>query len=347
MLFTGVVSSGYGVASKNVRTGYYTNLGYKPFYGTLNLKTDTDITKFGDPVQEVRIGARLVKLWRCRINHEIDGHVLHTDSLKPKTIELLAPVKLRDHFKVEDGAKMDVDVVVKATRIDVLVPVLNRPLNAAPFMESLDASSRRDRVRVTVLADEDDTETIDAWAQVIGDGDQIVTSPIKPGTFARKVNLGYLNTEHQYMILCGDDLVFDADWAKHAIKAIRTGVPVIGTNDLGQDRKGQQSPHPLISREYVKKHGASWDGPGTVCHEGYWHNCVDREIALVARKRDMWSYDPKIILEHRHFWDGTVDKDETYELGTKHVNEDRKLLRSRIEDNWIGPNKPKVEGIVE
>ena len=159
----------------------------------------------------------------------------------------------------------------------MIVPVLGRPRNAAPFMASLKASGAP-LARVYAVADADDTETAQAWRDA---GAEVLTWPgPPPGTFAQKVNLGYRATGEPWLLLAGDDVKFHPGWLDQAQHAARDGADVVGTNDLHNPRvtAGEHSPHPMVRRAYIDEQGASWDGPEIVCPRGV--------PALVRRRRD-------------------------------------------------------------
>jgi GT2 family glycosyltransferase len=214
----------------------------------------------------------------------------------------------------------------------VIVPVLGRPGNAAPFMESLDASGA-DLAQVYAVADDGDDETALAW---IGAGATLIPwLGAVPGTFAQKVNLGYRKTDEPWLLLAGDDVRFHPGWLDQAQAAARDGADVVGTNDLHNPRAlaGEWSPHPMIRRAYVDETGGSWDGPGTVAHEGYGHWFVDDEIVTAARQRGAWAMAAHAKIEHLHPIWGLAEEDETYRLGQSHIEADKKLFESRLADH--------------
>jgi GT2 family glycosyltransferase len=212
----------------------------------------------------------------------------------------------------------------------VIVPVLRRPQNAAPFMASL-AASGAPLARVYAVADEDDEETAQAWKQA---GAKVLTwyGP-PPGTFAQKANIGYRATSEPWLLLAGDDVKFHPGWLDHAQAAARDGADVIGTNDLHNPRvtAGEHSPHPLVRRAYIDEQGASWDGPGVACHEGYRHWFVDQEIVDVAKQRGAWTMAFHSKVEHMHPLWGLAEDDDTYRLGQSHVEADKALFRERLQ----------------
>lgn len=211
----------------------------------------------------------------------------------------------------------------------VIVPIMKRPQNAAPFMASLRASTGL--AKVYAVADHDDTATIQAWAEA---GAEVIVGDVV--TFARKVNLGYSKTSEPWLFVTGDDVRFHPGWldhAQHVASVFDAGV--VGTNDLGNARvmNGEHSGHLLVRRSYVDEVGSSWDGPGVVCHEGYGHNFVDDEIVLAAKRRGLWQMALGSVVEHMHPLFGKSDGDETYERGQSTYEEDGQLYAERAEAN--------------
>jgi hypothetical protein len=214
----------------------------------------------------------------------------------------------------------------------VIVPVLGRPGNAAPFMESLQASGA-DLARVYAVADADDADTAQAWKEA---GARVLTwhGP-SPGTFAQKANIGYQVTTEPWLLLAGDDVKFHPGWLDQAQHAARDGADVVGTNDLHNPRvtAGDHSPHPMIRRAYIDEQGASWDGPGTVAHEGYAHWFVDDELVTAAKQRDTWAAAPHSKIEHLHPLWGLAADDETYALGRERIDADKALFEARLAEH--------------
>lgn len=205
----------------------------------------------------------------------------------------------------------------------VLVPVLGRPQNAAPFMESLKASTAQ--ATVYAIANSADQKTITAWAKagaLILEGNDL-------NTFAEKVNHGYRATTEPWLLLVGDDVRFHAGWLEAAQKV---GTEVVGTNDLANPRvlKGEHTCHPLIRRSYIDEQGASWDGPGVVAHEGYGHWYVDDEIVTVAKQREVFKVALDSVVEHLHPLFNKGAEDATYRLGWSKAEADKKRFTKRL-----------------
>jgi hypothetical protein len=215
----------------------------------------------------------------------------------------------------------------------VIVPVLGRPQNAAPFMESLNAAGAP-LAHVYAVADIDDGDTAKAWKDA-GASVLVTAGGDHPGTFAEKVNIGYRSTGEPWLFLAGDDVKFHPGWLDQAQHAARDGADVVGTNDLHNPRSaaGEWSPHLLVRRAYVDEAGASWDGPKVVAHEGYRHWFVDQEIVDAAKQRGAWTMAFHSKVEHLHPLWGLAEDDATYALGREHVDADRELFKTRRDEH--------------
>ncbi len=241
--------------------------------------------------------------------------------------------------------------------VAVLVPVLARPKNVLPLLESFLASCAAG-VDATLffLVSSDDREEeraiVDAaqrlnlippfdlkiarwYAGKIG----CLRAPSDSGTWAKKINLGYRSTREPWMLLGADDLHFHAGWVDSVREHLDAGARgVIGTNDLGNGYTvtGWHSTHPLVSRKYADLHGTV-DGPGAICHAGYKHNFVDNEIVATARARNEFLHVPECVVEHLHPLWGKGEDDSTYRLGQSSFVEDSVLYEERAKRyGWMG-----------
>lgn len=211
--------------------------------------------------------------------------------------------------------------------VDVIVPVLHRPQNVKPFMESLRASTGL--ATAWFVCEPDD---LIEWAEVERYGARRL---VHPGSFAIKVNHAWNGGQltAPWVLLAGDDVVFRPGWLDHAQHvAARYGADVIGTNDMANPRvmAGEHATHLMISRDYIIDIGASWDGPGVICHEGYRHWYVDDELVSAAKQRGVFQMALGSIVEHHHPIFGTAPNDEIYELGQSHATKDRAVFQQRI-----------------
>jgi hypothetical protein len=273
--------------------------------------------------------------WFNRIVGE-DGELMGEDiSFFVRTAALSIPLHIHTgirtthykHFWLAESDFFQSFVAPAATETcDVIVPVLHRPQNVKSFMESLRASTGL--AKAWFICEEDDQEEID---EVLRYGGEVITSP-ECHTFAEKVNLAYAMTNAPWLLLVGDDVRFRPGWLDHALDVHRRyGGHVIGTNDLANPRvmRGEHATHPLIKRSYIDELGASWDGPGVVCHEGYRHNFVDDEIVAVAQQRHTFQAALASQVEHMHPIFGKGADDAVYRRGQKSFEVDGKLFAHR------------------
>lgn len=216
-------------------------------------------------------------------------------------------------------------------RVAVIVPVMGRPHHAAPFMTSLQASTGL--ATAYAVCDPGDHEAVTAWRRA---GARLIFTDGTQNTFAQKVNRAFRKTNEPWVLLVGSDVHFWPGWLDHAEHVAHAfGAKVTGTNDLGNPRvlDGEHATHMLISRAYIDETGASWDGPGNVCHEGYGHWFVDDEIVTAAKQRGVWTMALGSRIEHIHPAFGKADHDDVYALGEKSVEADRALFLERLEAN--------------
>lgn len=209
------------------------------------------------------------------------------------------------------------------TDVDVIVPVLGRPASAGPFMRSLRGSVDTSRVTVTAVCSARDRRTERMWVRHGAD----TMTVDDPGTFARKANAAYRATSSPWLLLVGDDVRFHDGWLDAALGAAEGGAVVSTADHEGGD--GESCVHPLVRRAYIDLQGASWDGPGVACHEGYRHNFVDVEMARLARDRGLFRPAPGAVIEHLHHLWGTATLDDTYRIGADSFAADRDLYLAR------------------
>ena len=209
--------------------------------------------------------------------------------------------------------------------VDVFIPTLHRPYNIEPLVVSLRASTGLATPWFIIEEGDDETRT-----EVERCGAYWIEHS---GTFAEKVNYAHAKTDAPWVFLAGDDVRFRAGWLDHAEDiARRYNANVIGTNDLANPKvmRGEHATHMLISRAYIDEHGASFDGPGVVCHEGYRHWFVDNEIVVVAQKRRTFQMAMGAEVEHMHPMVGKAPNDEIYDIGKNHSKSDQQLHETRL-----------------
>lgn len=278
-------------------------------------------------------------IWFCRLAAaaQIPVWVNTSQTLQhAKTVMLQGPTPVGAYSIGGERAPTGPMLTEPATdNVAVIVPVLNRPQNAEPFMRSLIASTGLAKVYAACSEPAD----AEAWRAA---GATVVDC--EGTTFAEKVNEAYPWTNEPWVFLVGDDVRFRPGWLDHAQQTARsTGGKVIGTNDLGNARvvAGQHATHMMIARDYIDEVGASWDlpgfnaphGPGVICHEGYQHWYVDDELITAAKERGVWQPCLPAIVEHFHPYWGKAEDDATYKLGVKFRGKDKVTFMRRSKAN--------------
>lgn len=228
--------------------------------------------------------------------------------------------------------------------VTIVVPVLGRPQNAAPFMASLRASiTCGDRPDVIVVVNyQTDVETEDAW---IAAGASVLHCAVEPGSFGQKANLAAGFIDNGWMFLCGDDVAFHPGWLEAALTDVPDEVCVIGVSEIPDDavldrgrigpayeatlRSAEHTNHMFFRMSYIREKGASWDGPGTVAGP-YRHWFTNNEMSTKARQDGVWLARPESVVEHLHPYFGKGEMDATYELGEKHAAKDSLLWNQRL-----------------
>lgn len=213
--------------------------------------------------------------------------------------------------------------------IDVLVPVLDRPQNVAPLVESfLATSSPLDEI--TFICSKRDRAQIQACR---ASGQRVLVLPEESGfaDYAKKMNYGYANTERDFLFLGSDDITFTPCWSEAALQVMGDTRCVVATNDQLNSavKRGQFGTHCLVRRSYVDDPGASCDGPGFIIHPGYDHNFVDRELCHLAESRGVYGFAKGSIVRHRHHLGRTAPFDATYEKGQRNFRQDQALFLRR------------------
>lgn len=252
--------------------------------------------------------------------------------------EILKKPDLPDHVK--NFALNSIQVSKRAlgeqesttgTGTAIIVPVMRRPQNAAPFMKSL-AESKAQDVTVYAICDSDDVPTVKAW---LAAGARVIerVPQGRPGTFAEKTNFGFRLTKEPWIFSLGDDVKFHEGWLEKALSlAERSGAGVVGVNDLGNPAvmAGQHATQMLMARRYVMLLGGGWDGPGVVLHEGYKHNFVDNEVCIAARQRNAFVMCMDSVVEHLHPLWGKGETDDVYKLGLSSYTGDAIRFQERV-----------------
>lgn len=219
--------------------------------------------------------------------------------------------------------------IVGSADIAIVVPVMRRPKNAAPFMASANATMQLPHVYA--VCDREDSATAQAWLQA---GATVLYSD-RGSTYAQKVNDAVGKTSEPWLMVVGDDVEFHPGWWEEAAK-LSDRYHVIGTNDSLPGRvrnpevaSGRHADHWLIRRSYIETDGGCLDGPGVATPEAYGHWFTDREVIELARARGVFSPCLTSIVEHHHPGYDGLPRDEVYVKAIATSSDDAKTWANR------------------
>jgi glycosyltransferase involved in cell wall biosynthesis len=203
----------------------------------------------------------------------------------------------------------------------ILVPVLRRPLNVRPLLESIRETTPG--ARVLFVADPDDPEEHRA---IEAEGAEML---IVKGNYAKKINRAVRETDEPLIFQGADDLGFHPGWLEAAEARLAPGIGVVGTNDLSSKRvmAGTHATHSLITREYTKL--GTIDDPTKVMHERYPHEYVDDEFIETAVKRGAFVSALDSVVEHLHPYAGKAPMDDLYSKAGRRMLQGRLIYRLR------------------
>jgi glycosyltransferase involved in cell wall biosynthesis len=223
--------------------------------------------------------------------------------------------------------------------VAVVVPVMKRPQNVRPLVESLVETTKD--ANIYFVCDPDDEAEIAAVAEMqdVSSAVHLVVSQ-RGHTYAVKSNVGYEQTDEPWVLICGDDVEFHPDWLD-AAREVSARFDVVGTNDSLPGRvrnpkvaSGSHADHFFVRRSYIDDVGACLDGPGVLAPEAYAHWFTDKEIIELAKARGVFAPCLDSIVEHHHpAYDGREDlreADPVYVQGQASALDDQKVFLSRV-----------------
>lgn len=207
------------------------------------------------------------------------------------------------------------------TDLAILVPVLRRPQNVEPLLDSIFDTTPK--ARVLFLADPGDHDEHQAIREA--GADMLVVD----GNYARKINAGVWNTGEPLIFLGADDLKFHDGWLDAAKAELTDGIGVVGTNDLCNRRviAGEHSTHSLVTREYAER--GAIDDPTRLLHEGYPHEWVDDEFVQTAKHRGAYAHAGDAVVEHLHPMVDKAPMDDLYAAQGKRMAQGRRIFNRR------------------
>jgi glycosyltransferase involved in cell wall biosynthesis len=200
------------------------------------------------------------------------------------------------------------------TELTIIVPVLNRPQNVRPLLESIEDATPAGIWEVLFVCDPGDDPERDAIEAAIEEfGERRVDYTLHAGNYAAKINHGARMTMAPLLFLGADDLKFHRGWFLAARRCLSDRIGVVGTNDLCNQRviAGNHSTHSLVARWYAEI--GTIDEGGKILHEGYPHEFVDDEFVETAKFRGAYAHAHDSVVEHMHPMVGKAPTDELYD----------------------------------
>lgn len=209
----------------------------------------------------------------------------------------------------------------------ILVPVLRRPQNVRPLLESVAETAPGVSVRVLFIADPNDRRELDEIHYAKGLDWPMVVSVIKPGgTYPKKINAGIRETTEGLLFLGADDIRFRPGW-REAAEAHLHPAEVVGVNDLlARPHRPDHATHFLVTRSYAAQ--GTIDGQPGLLSEAYEHNFVDDELIATAERRGVYAYAEDAQIDHLHPMAG-ARMDDVYDKGYKAMRRDRRRFQTR------------------
>lgn len=216
--------------------------------------------------------------------------------------------------------------------ITILVPVLGREHQIKPLLKNISDVTRAKHKVVFICSPNDPAKDV-----CLATGAETIVVPWNPrrADFAKKINLGFSETDGDWLFQGATDLVFHPGWDRQAIKTASVHkVGVVGTNDLGNPtvKRGLHATHILFSRKYIERHGGTYDSTGAVFSEMYAHQFVDTEFVQTAILRGQFKPCLRSVVEHMHPHWGKGDMDDTYVKSEKDYHRDAALYNKRMRE---------------
>lgn len=221
------------------------------------------------------------------------------------------------------------------TDLAILIPVLRRPQNIKPLVESIIRNTNTD-FEILFIVSPSDTQEIQELKNQKQSFIIMDTDYENRGDYAKKINIGFNSLEAEWYFLGADDIKFHPDWFEAAMEThYKTDSCVIGTNDLGNPLVllGLHATHSLVLRDYVVRCGTI-DEPGKILHEGYPHEFVDAEFVETAKWRDAWAFSFDSKVEHLHPNWGKNSMDSLYANQPVRMNLGR-VVYDRRKKLWL------------
>ena len=202
-------------------------------------------------------------------------------------------------------------------KLSAIIPTKRRGAQCAKMIERLFETTQGQDVEAIVVAYP--TPDLDAVFNVM------TRYPLRIyldlGNAIAAWNLGASMANGDTFLIVDDDSYFYPDWLTCALESYTTGF--VGLNDL-YTNGADWSTRYLMRRECVVN---VLGGVVQVPHYRSW--CADLETCRRAQAAGRYVYEPRAIVEHRHWQLGKAPQDETYRDGDKEHAADQQIYELR------------------
>jgi len=221
---------------------------------------------------------------------------------------------------------IEVEKDVTAGKVAIFVPTVDRPEKVERLLKSLEESTPREDYQVYVMTKNQDTLAV---AKKYGATSVLdVNDDIRCAT---RMNYLLKHTKEPFIFTGSDDIIFRKDWIYEAKQFIAKGYKIISVND----RFNPNGTNFLVERKYIEEHSGCLDVKGVLFYPGYQHNFCDTELIASAKKRNVFAYAVKSIVEHEHWLNHKRQLDHSdmwararFEIDKKTFEERSKLWKS-------------------
>jgi len=139
------------------------------------------------------------------------------------------------------------------------------------------------------------------------------------------VKQGVEESTGDWIVYAANDNEFTPESINEALKVGEKGYVAFNTGEVYPDR-GNINEHFMIRKDIIEKIGEVFD-------TDFHHVGVDNYLLAQMEKLGIFVRADKAIVHHYHFSKGSP-MDKVYELGWEKVEEDRALLKVKLENLW-------------
>lgn len=181
--------------------------------------------------------------------------------------------------------------------------------------------------KVYVILDEDDIHNFSYLSKLDPEKVEVLLQSEK-NTLMQKINTfsDYIADNHKYMIFIGDDILFTCPWeSKFAeyFESVPYGIAYANDGIQGE----RLATHPCVSSNLVKALGF-FGCPGVA------HNFFDNYWVLVGSTTGYIKYFPDILMQHKHYINGTSGFDIVYSKSHALMKSDQAGYSRYLEENF-------------